>query len=132
LERLGPAHVLNATGRPATPLEDKVLLGLWFMANLETFRQVSERFQTSRGNAHDLYKSFLNDMNSLAADLIVWPTGAEAHRTIAGFNVLRGPGSFQNVLGCIDGMHIRISCPKEDARSFVNRKQFPSVLLQVS
>lgn len=37
---------------------------------------------------------------------------------------------FVGVIGCIDGCHIRIVTPKENGNSYVNRKDFHSLLLQ--
>lgn len=38
--------------------------------------------------------------------------------------------SFAGVVGCIDGTHIRIIKPKHHGNSYINRKQYPSVVLQ--
>lgn len=37
---------------------------------------------------------------------------------------------FSGVIGCIDGSHIRITAPKQNSNSYVNRKGFHSLLLQ--
>lgn len=34
------------------------------------------------------------------------------------------------IIGCIDGCHVRIAAPKEFANSYINRKNYHSVLLQ--
>ena len=38
---------------------------------------------------------------------------------------------FPGVVGAIDGTHINIPTPKEDAGDYLNRKRFHSVVLQV-
>ncbi|CAC5356694.1 HARBI1 [Mytilus coruscus] len=37
---------------------------------------------------------------------------------------------FPNVIGCVDGTHVRIQAPEDDEPSFVNRKGFHSVNVQ--
>lgn len=79
-------------------------------------------------------------MNNVAGSIIVWPTENAALKNIQNFNNLRGMNSFPNVFGCIDGCHIntlypwekRSKMPKLDRNMFCNRKQVPSVVLQVS
>lgn len=78
-------------------------------------------------------------MQVLANIFIRWPTGQDALETVAKFDILRAT-SFPNVFGAIDGCHISILAPWEkrtvmeklDKNMFYNRKQVPSVLLQVS
>lgn len=39
-------------------------------------------------------------------------------------------GDFPNVIGTVDGTHVRIQAPHEDEPSFVNRKGFHSINVQ--
>lgn len=78
-------------------------------------------------------------LNSVAAKIIVWPSGQAAIENVNKFNSLRGDNSFQNVFGCIDGCHIntlfpwekRTKMPKLDRNMFCNRKQVSTIVLQV-
>lgn len=36
-----------------------------------------------------------------------------------------------NTIGCIDGMHVQIPKPRLHGQSYINRKKFASVILQV-
>lgn len=45
-------------------------------------------------------------------------------------SVLYGKNGFPGIIGCIDGTHIKISAPKVDKDSYVNRKGFYSIILQ--
>ena len=38
--------------------------------------------------------------------------------------------NFPNVLGCIEGTHVRIQRPSEDEGSYINRKSYPSINVQ--
>jgi len=77
-------------------------------------------------------------MNTLNRVFIQWPSGQKAIETVEKFNALRQT-SFPNVVGAVDGCHIAILAPwqkrsvmpKLDRNIFYNRKQVPSVLLQV-
>lgn len=37
----------------------------------------------------------------------------------------------RDTIGCIDGMHIPIPKPREHGQSYINRKKFASLVLQV-
>jgi|SRR6218665_298546 len=40
-------------------------------------------------------------------------------------------GGFPNVIGCVDGTHVRILAPTENEHEYVNRKSFHSINVQV-
>lgn len=63
----------------------------------------------------------------LANWFIKWPKDAHAIRTVKGFQLRCG---FPGVIGAIDGSHIPISKPKFMPNSYINRKKFPSIVLQ--
>lgn len=63
---------------------------------------------------------FLSNMSS---SVIVWPS-VDEFRNIS--NVFSEMG-FPNVIGCIDGTHIRIDASKDDAESYLNRKKYYSI-----
>lgn len=59
---------------------------------------------------------------------IKWPcTPDKLNATKNGFYEKAG---FPNVIGCVDGTHVRIQAPEDDEPSFVNRKGFHSVNVQ--
>ncbi|CAC5400558.1 HARBI1 [Mytilus coruscus] len=59
---------------------------------------------------------------------IKWPcTPDKLNATKNGFYEKTG---FPNVIGCVDGTHVRIQAPEDDEPSFVNRKGFHSVNVQ--
>ncbi|XP_066935518.1 putative nuclease HARBI1 [Clytia hemisphaerica] len=59
--------------------------------------------------------------------MIKWPTGREAEEVMRGFRAFRG---MENVIGAIDGSHIPIMGQGEETKSYINRKDFPSIVLQ--
>lgn len=103
------------------------------------FRQIGNRFNIAESTSHAIITNCLLAINDVASEIIVWPTGVAALENIEKFNSLRGLSSFPNVFGCIDGCHVntlfpwekRTKMPKLDRNMFCNRKQVPSVVLQV-
>jgi len=77
-------------------------------------------------------------MNNLSRNFIQWPTNHKAQTVVQKFNNLR-EHSFSGVFGAIDGCHISILAPWEkrtkmpnlNRTMIYNRKQVPTVLLQV-
>lgn len=75
----------------------------------------------------------------MSGNFIQWPTNHKAQTVVQKFNCLRGEHSFPGVFGAIDGCHIsilapwekRTNMPKLNRTMFYNRKQVPTVLLQV-
>lgn len=68
-------------------------------------------------------------LHSLAPRFIQWPTGERATQIAEDFE---RHSAFPGIIGAIDGTHIRIHAPGEDSNSYVNRKGFHSVQVQVS
>lgn len=63
-----------------------------------------------------------------AEHFIRWPVSSDARTTIkTGFY---SQARFPNVIGCIDGTHVRILAPSEDENAYVNRKGFHSINVQ--
>lgn len=66
---------------------------------------------------------------SLAPQIIKWPNREEAEYTWIN---IENKYKFPKVIGAIDGTHIPISNPKKNSESYVNRKGYHSIQLQVS
>ncbi|KAK4884867.1 hypothetical protein RN001_001138 [Aquatica leii] len=93
-------------------LEKSVLLTLWYLSNNETFRQISDRFCVSLSSAHCVLTRVLNFLLTLKSEYIVWPSTNEMKQKF------------------IDCCHIKIKKPIEQGDNYVNRKGFPSIILQ--
>lgn len=59
---------------------------------------------------------------------IRWPTEEEAMESARIFEQKKG---FPGIIGAIDGTHIKIAAPKENQDSYINRKGYHSIQLQV-
>lgn len=101
---------------------------LWYLANKETFREVSDRFNVTESSAHRVLQQTLHFLISLKDEYISWPHDlADKQEISQGFEDLQGIG---NVIGAIDGTHIRIVRPMENQRDYYNRKKYHSILMQ--
>lgn len=69
-----------------------------------------------------------NSLVHLAPEIIQWPNKDQIEHIISEFKTTSG---FPDVLGAIDGTHIKISKPKADGSGYINRKGFHSIILQV-
>ncbi|XP_031328989.1 putative nuclease HARBI1 isoform X3 [Photinus pyralis] len=105
-------------GRDKVSNEKAILLSLWYLANTETFRQVADRFNVSR-SAHRCLVRVITFLASIKHEYIVWPCKNEAKHIGEEFEKKQG---IKNVIGAIDGCHIRINKPKLNQDSYVNRK----------
>ncbi|XP_066600969.1 putative nuclease HARBI1 [Prorops nasuta] len=60
---------------------------------------------------------------------IRWPSTEEAKRM---YTKIKERHGFPKCVGAIDGTHIRIAAPKENANAYINRKGYSSIQLQVT
>lgn len=67
-------------------------------------------------------------LHCLAPRFIAWPMGDRVEEVMAEFEQRSG---FPRILGAIDGTHIRIRAPQQDAHSYLNRKGHYSIQVQV-
>ena len=81
-----------------------------------------------KGTVSRVVKSTIEAMCSKSDRFIKWPqSDAQRNKIKADFFRV---GGFPNVIGAVDGTHVRIQAPHEDELSFVNRKGFHSINVQ--
>lgn len=66
-------------------------------------------------------------MSNLSPQIITWPD--ENEKKIIEEHFLNN--GFPNVIGAIDGTHIKIDKPERDAESYINRKGYYSVQVSI-
>ncbi|CAH1977934.1 unnamed protein product [Acanthoscelides obtectus] len=69
-----------------------------------------------------------NFLSSLAPGIIKWPTQYEINRAKQYFLNKNG---FPEIVGIIDGTHIKIDKPEDDPLSYTNRKGYYSIQTQL-
>lgn len=63
-----------------------------------------------------------------APQFIQWPIGDHAAAVMHGFE---RTSMFPRTIGAVDGTHIQIDAPTENAVDYINRKGYHSIQLQV-
>lgn len=116
-----------SSGRPNVSAEKTALLSLWYLANRNSFREVSDRFGVSLSTAHSCLNRMLEFLISMKNKYIAWPNQEEKQNNSQVFAKNNG---FPGAIGAIDGSHIMIPKPEENQDSYINRKGYHSLLLQ--
>jgi len=110
------------------PMEKKVLMTIWTMANQEPYRTIGDRFGMNRGTAHRCVIEVTTAIRQhLYDEYIVWPTTLEMCSRNA--QMFEGKYGFPGCVGCVDGSHIPMKPPANDRDSYINRKGYASVNL---
>ncbi|XP_066600586.1 uncharacterized protein [Prorops nasuta] len=103
------------------------LMFLWFIANTEPLRTLSDRFNISVSSVFRVLRRVINWLLTKVDEVISWPQDHDLSNIIAGFKRKRG---INNVIGTIDSTHIKIAKPKANAQHYCNRKKYFSINLQ--
>lgn len=74
-----------------------------------------------RATAIRTVRRVTNALVNMAAQVIRWPDENKIEDIVSKFKVSSG---FHNVIGAIDGTHIRIAAPKQDAQGYIIEKVF--------
>ncbi|TWW77659.1 hypothetical protein D4764_12G0010490 [Takifugu flavidus] len=111
-------------------LEVEVLVYLFWLASATSYRVVSRGFSIPRSTVFDIVHRMSDKVLSLKNRTIKFPSLVDIPNIAAGFQRLSGSPALQNVVGSIDGCHIRIKPPGAHAQCYFNRKLFYSIQLQ--
>ncbi|XP_018405660.1 PREDICTED: putative nuclease HARBI1 [Cyphomyrmex costatus] len=119
----------NNVGQKPLLLEKQLMITIWCLANIESFRSVADRFGISKSTCWDvLYRTCQSILQvNIRYKIISWPNRERAQKIMRKFEEING---FPRIIGAIDGSHIRILKPKSNPNSYCNRKNYHSVLLQ--
>ncbi|XP_045106663.1 putative nuclease HARBI1 [Portunus trituberculatus] len=109
------------------PVSKEVLVTLWLLGNIESFRGVADRFDLGKSSLHRVLFQVCNALKAIRGTLIAWPTRDQLPQLADDFfRRTNMPG----VIGAIDGTHIPIPGPSHERQAYINRKGFPSIQLQ--
>ncbi|KYQ53934.1 Putative nuclease HARBI1 [Trachymyrmex zeteki] len=92
------------------------------------FRSVCDRFNVGRATALRAVRRVTHALFLVALQYISWPSEDQAEVVIRKFQEISG---FPQTIEVIDGTHIRIEAPTENAADYINRKGYHSIQLQV-
>jgi len=96
-----------------------------YLGGKETFRSISCRFDVTESTIYKILKRISSAITKIASLFLQWPTNFK--QTAKKFQEVKG---LPNVIGAIDGSHIPIKLPSVDGECYINRKGFPSIILQ--
>ena len=124
----GIVETTGSGGVVQKPLEERLLVTLWFLASLDKYASIADRFNFSESTACDSVRKLLRFMTDhLLEKLITWPSEVQQQESMDKFEDSK---RFPGVIGMIDGSHIPIIKPKERGVDYYNRKDQYSVVLQ--
>ncbi|XP_008106845.1 uncharacterized protein LOC103278531 [Anolis carolinensis] len=110
--------------RRAIPVQKRVAIGLWMLANQCSYRKTAQHFGVGRATVGNIFLTVV-----LAMEMILLPRIVrlgDALEIMDGFAEL----GFPQVVGAVDGCHCAIVSPVRQGGHFSNRKKTYSVLLQ--
>ncbi|XP_036144127.1 putative nuclease HARBI1 [Monomorium pharaonis] len=110
------------------PPYQQLLMALWKMATMDSYRSICDRFNVGRATALRAVRRVTRVLFLKASMFIKWPSGDDAIIVMQGFKRASG---FPRIIGAIDGTRIRINAPKENSADYVNRKGYHSIHLQL-
>ncbi|XP_036151281.1 protein ALP1-like isoform X2 [Monomorium pharaonis] len=118
----------DEVGRQKIIAEKHILCYLWFVGHHSaSYRDVADRFGITLSALYNIITRVTDFILTLANNIIRYPNAAEKAETAIFYQNAKG---FPNIIGSVDGTHIRIDRPAEDSDSYINRKQFFSIHLQ--
>lgn len=115
-------------GSPQKPLNERILMVLWYMASLDKFASLADRFGMSESTACDAVHELIQFIHQyLLNKVVTWPSAQEQQEMKEMYFDLK---KFPGVVGMLDGTHIQIRRPAERGFDYYNRKEYYSVVLQ--
>nr|CAI5817044.1 unnamed protein product [Callosobruchus analis] len=106
----------------------QVLIYLWYIGHqTASFRDVADRFNITISSLGRIVTRLTYFLSNLSPEVIKWPTEDEKKNIEEHFRTQ----GFPNVIGAIDGTHIQIDRPENDPESYINRKGYYSIQMQV-
>ena len=117
--------------RRAIPVQKRVAVAVWRLANGNSFRTVSKTMAIGKSTAVEITKEFCHELSRLGKHFIKFPsTRRETAEAILKFKEIE-KCVIPQAIGAIDGTHIPILTPALDSKGdYFNRKQFYSVNTQ--
>lgn len=122
--RLQKSHFIR---RPLS-VEQRVAIALWRLGTNIEYRSIGHLFGVGLATVFCVVREFCEAVvEILLPHYINIPTGVHLQEIVDGFNSKWG---FPQCVGAIDGTHIPIIAPKQNALDYYNRKGHHSVVMQ--
>jgi predicted DNA-binding protein YlxM (UPF0122 family) len=115
-------------GKEALDVRKQILVFMWYISNQDSMREIASRFGISKSTVFRCIRRVSCALCDIRSKLIKWPD-IETQQEIS--EAVERRCKVPNVIGFIDGTHIRLSCCPGDDNSYINRKRYPSIVLQL-
>lgn len=101
---------------------------MWFVGHqTASFRDVVDRFNIPLSSLHRIIERPTYFLSNYSPQIIKWPNDEEKRESEISFRA----NGFPMAIGAIDGCHIKIDKPDNDPDSYINRKGYYSIQMQV-
>ncbi|XP_075317452.1 zinc finger protein 280C isoform X1 [Odontesthes bonariensis] len=133
LSRPTVAHLIQVIGSPSSKgwgHDLEVLVFLFWLSSATSYGVVSRAFGIPRATVTDIVHRVANKVMQLKKSMICLPSQNGLKEAAAGFESLAGSAAFSRVVGSIDGCHVKIKLPVDDARFYLNKESFHSIQIQ--
>lgn len=115
--------------RAAIPVEKRVALALYWFATGDCFRTIGHLFGVSKAIVWQCVHEVASGLKSLVCQHISIPTGERLNEMTCGFEERSG---FPQCSGAIDGTHIPILSPRDNASDYsIGKAGIPSYFKQL-
>ncbi len=118
----------NIGGRPAIPPYKQVAIFLKYVGSTDTVFQLGQTFNVSESSVIKSRRSVMEAILTVEKGL-QWPAQHDLQQIADDFNNT-GNYRFPNIVGALDGSHIRVGLPRDQPNYYYNRKKYHSVILQ--
>lgn len=113
--------------RRCIPLHKRVALSLYRLASSAEERTVAHLFSVSRSSVNNIYREFCDILvDVLEPQIVCVPSLNDVQDHVRQFEASTG---FPQGFGALDGCHVKVSPPKENAQDYYNYKGWYSVIL---
>ena len=117
----------DACVRNPVPLLKRVCIAITKLASCCEYRVVGEKYGVSKSTVYRCVTAFCYAMAKHKGKFIKFPTTEEA--CAIADRIAESHGYIQ-AFGAIDGSHIAINPPADGLADYINRKMYPSIVLQ--
>ncbi|KAK3919699.1 Protein ALP1-like, partial [Frankliniella fusca] len=117
----------NQLIRLRTELDKCILMVLWILANMDTYRATGITFGVSTGTVHFHYVVVIEALRKLAPRYIKWPSQGERLRMK---RIIEERSGYPGIVGFIDGTLIPITAPAIQKERYYDRHQSYSINVQ--
>ncbi|KAK3925321.1 Protein ANTAGONIST OF LIKE HETEROCHROMATIN PROTEIN 1 [Frankliniella fusca] len=117
----------NRLIRLRTEIDKSLMMAIWIIANLDTFRATGAVFGVSRSTVHANYLVVIEALRELASRYIKWPPREERQRIS---QILERRSGYRGIVRAIDGTLIATTAPKIQRERYIDRHQRYSLNVQ--